>query len=248
MRALKDLYFEKTGPGSFAILDFPKLKTPLQFMRDQLIAGGDSKAAAAAAAAFDDKRKQDVKRFDTVQKHFMSHTRDMIKTSLSVLPASVPLSAALACFKVVLAVTTVPITSSRAAKDLAPDVTRAINTVVRYADLRDEIYLQVIKQLNDNPRHDLTRQAWRLLDLLLEFVPPSTNFENFLESFVRSMGADDTRLFRLYNILSKAGIGEEGGETAGAVGVGVGVGGGSGGVQYVSEKEVESKFRVIFKL
>lgn len=190
-----------------------------------------------------------MKNWDHVQSHFMSHTCDMIGTSLTILPASVPLSAALACFRVVLAVTTLPLSASRTAnKPLIADVTRAINTVIRYPDLRDEIYLQVIKQLNDNPKQSLTRQSWRMLDLLLEFVPPSSDFENFLESFVRTMGADDRRLFRLYTILSRYGSGSTGGVAEGAAGASEPGGGDGQKLQYVAENQVASAFRSIFKV
>jgi hypothetical protein len=244
------------GHGSFAILDFPKLKTPLQFMHDHKLglssnssssnnsAGGSAAHRGAGLAASPTRAgsARGMKDWDVVQTHFMSHTRDMIATSLSVLPATVPVQAALECFKVVLAVTTEPITpsQSQATSTTASiaDVTRLINAVLRHPDLRDEVYLQVIKQLNDNPRHDLTRQAWRLLDLLLEFVPPSYDFENFLESFVRCMGADDRRLFRLYTILSLDGSGTDKKLT----------GGNNVALQRVSEQQVGTAFRSIFKV
>jgi hypothetical protein len=257
LRALKDLYFERVGHGSFAILDFPKLKTPLQFMHDHKLglsssnisAGGSAadRVVGVAASPARAGSARGMKDWDVVQTHFMSHTREMIGTSLSVLPATVPVHAALASFKVVLAVTTEPISSSQSqvtrtnsTAALIADVTRLLNTVLRHADLRDEVYLQVIKQLNDNPRHDLTRQAWRLLDLLLEFVPPSYDFENFLESFVRCMGADDRRLFRLYTILSLNGSGTAGDKKL--------AGGDSVALQPVSEQQVGTAFRSIFKV
>ena len=187
-----------------------------------------------------------------MQSHFMSFTRAMIVTSLSILPTTVPVAEALACFRVVLDVTTAPISTGHAAKSVIASVARLVQTAVRRPDLRDEVYLQVIKQLNNNPKQSLTRQAWRLLDLLLEFVPPSTDFENFLESFVRSMGADDRRLFRLYNILS---VGS--GAAAGAAGAAGGASGGGDPAVAVaaaavlpvpSEQKVGSTFRAIFKV
>jgi len=228
---MKDLYFETQAHGSFAILDFPKLKTPLQYVHDHIVGCGGQPQSKHNKNREGTSSSNEITDFDEIQRHFMSHTTEMIGTSLSILPTSVPLNAALACFKVVLSVTTVPFSTAHAAKQLVPAVTRAINTVIRYPDLRDELYLQVIKQLNDNPRRDLTRQSWRLLDVLLEFVPPSTDFENFLESFVRSMGADDLRLFRLYNILSTRIIGSE-----------------TSAVEYATEAKVGQVFRRIFKV
>jgi hypothetical protein len=110
-------------------------------MHDQMLATSGSSSSSPTPPR--DRDPRSMLQWDSVQAHFMSHTHEMIRTSLSVLPASVPISAALACFEVVLALTTAPLNSSRAAKHLAGALTKVVNVALRYPDLRDEVYLQV---------------------------------------------------------------------------------------------------------
>jgi len=51
--------------------------------------------------------------------------------------------------------------------------------------LRDEIYLQIIKQLTDNPNMESARKGWDLMGLCLTTFPPGPDFENFLEVYLR---------------------------------------------------------------
>jgi hypothetical protein len=51
--------------------------------------------------------------------------------------------------------------------------------------LRDEIYMQIIKQIRDNPNPDSTAKGWKLMALALTTFPPGSDFENFLEVFLR---------------------------------------------------------------
>jgi hypothetical protein len=63
------------------------------------------------------------------------------------------------------------------------------NTVVRTAfttpQLRDECYLQVMKQLTSNPHPESVAHGWELMAILLTCVPPNVDFENYLEVFLR---------------------------------------------------------------
>lgn len=52
--------------------------------------------------------------------------------------------------------------------------------------LRDEIFLQLIKQLTSNPSNDSLVRGWKLLQICLECFPPNTDFENFFETWLRS--------------------------------------------------------------
>lgn len=52
--------------------------------------------------------------------------------------------------------------------------------------LRDEVYCQLIKQINANPNPDSANKAWQLMCLALETFPPPPEFENYLEMFIRS--------------------------------------------------------------
>jgi hypothetical protein len=52
--------------------------------------------------------------------------------------------------------------------------------------LRDEIFLQIIKQITDNDSIDCTIRLWKLLRACLRHFPPSDAFENYLEYFLHS--------------------------------------------------------------
>jgi len=51
--------------------------------------------------------------------------------------------------------------------------------------LRDEIYLQIIKQLTENPSPDSIAKGWKIMALCLTTFPPGADFENFLEVYLR---------------------------------------------------------------
>ncbi|CDO72777.1 hypothetical protein BN946_scf184994.g30 [Trametes cinnabarina] len=54
-----------------------------------------------------------------------------------------------------------------------------------HGELRDEIYCQVIKQLNGNPSKESTFKGWQLLCVLLVTFPPSKDFEAYLRSYIQ---------------------------------------------------------------
>jgi hypothetical protein len=53
-------------------------------------------------------------------------------------------------------------------------------------ELRDEVYCQIIKQLNDNPSPQSVTKGWNLMLICLHTFPPNGPFENFLEMYIRS--------------------------------------------------------------
>eukprot|EP01099_Mayorella_cantabrigiensis_P000475 TRINITY_DN1221_c0_g2_i3.p1 TRINITY_DN1221_c0_g2~~TRINITY_DN1221_c0_g2_i3.p1 ORF type:complete len:779 (+),score=191.17 TRINITY_DN1221_c0_g2_i3:2124-4460(+) len=54
--------------------------------------------------------------------------------------------------------------------------------------LRDEIYCQLVKQLSSNPTPSSLSQAWKLMKLALATFPPSEEFENYLEMWLKRAG------------------------------------------------------------
>jgi len=51
--------------------------------------------------------------------------------------------------------------------------------------LRDEIYIQLCKQVSDNPRRESLRRGWELLAICLGFFPPSETFQPYLLGFIQ---------------------------------------------------------------
>eukprot|EP00066_Takifugu_rubripes_P023634 XP_011612900.1 PREDICTED: unconventional myosin-VIIb-like [Takifugu rubripes] len=64
-----------------------------------------------------------------------------------------------------------------------------LHVIVGYAivrcDLRDEIYCQICKQLQDNNNRNSYFRGWILLSLCLGIFPPSERFLKYLQSFIR---------------------------------------------------------------
>ncbi len=52
------------------------------------------------------------------------------------------------------------------------------------AGLRDEIYIQIIKQLTANPRSESVAKGWQILCMCVATFAPSPDFENFLMHYI----------------------------------------------------------------
>ncbi|KAM3619073.1 uncharacterized protein V6R79_002572 [Siganus canaliculatus] len=65
-----------------------------------------------------------------------------------------------------------------------------LHIIVGYAivrrDLRDEIYCQICKQLQDNNNRNSYFRGWILLSLCLGIFPPTERFIKYLQSFIRN--------------------------------------------------------------
>ncbi len=55
-----------------------------------------------------------------------------------------------------------------------------------YAQIRDELYLQLVKQTTENPNHQSLLNGWELIAICLSFFPPSQKFFPFLTEYIYS--------------------------------------------------------------
>jgi hypothetical protein len=53
-----------------------------------------------------------------------------------------------------------------------------------YKPIRDEIYMQIIKQLSNNPRPESVAKGWQVMCMCVGTFPPSPEFENFLLHYI----------------------------------------------------------------
>ena len=53
-----------------------------------------------------------------------------------------------------------------------------------FKSIRDEIYLQIIKQLSNNPRPESVAKGWQVMCMCVGTFPPSPDFENFLLHYI----------------------------------------------------------------
>ena len=167
--------------------------------------GGDSRrlhggAAVLLAAEFGLKNYANVKpprlfakchgvRKPGLERNMLLHTRRPLHTCLTRMDDPRARRAALHLFKNVLGYC-----GDRPGTGMYPAMLarEILDTGTDMPELRDEIYVQIMKQLTDNPREPLSavasKRGWNLMALCLSTFPPSDQLENYLESFLRENG------------------------------------------------------------
>ncbi|KAI8347610.1 Rho GTPase activation protein [Choanephora cucurbitarum] len=60
-----------------------------------------------------------------------------------------------------------------------------LNCGIEKGQMRDEIYVQICRQLNKNPKIESTRKGWEILGVVSITFPPSKNLESYLFQFVK---------------------------------------------------------------
>lgn len=53
-------------------------------------------------------------------------------------------------------------------------------------DLKVEAYMQLMKQLTDNPSADSVAKGWTMMTFLLSCFPPTATIENYVAVFIKS--------------------------------------------------------------
>ena len=185
---MKDIYFQRHGYQDFALGNFPGLKTPLQFAKRDMFRDRNE----AAHKTWDDSRAN----LDSRRKGMLCFQADPIHTSLTHLPHSVPKTAAIHAFDVFSR-----FVSETPPANIEKELAHVLRNGVQQPALRDEMYVQIIKQCTRNPSTTSTIRCWNVMDMLLSCFPPTEDFENFLESFIRQRYNTESRLRKLHLIL-----------------------------------------------
>lgn len=68
----------------------------------------------------------------------------------------------------------------------AAEIQWIIERGIAQGGLRDEIYVQICRQLTDNPRPESVKKGWQILSVIVTCFPPSKNFESYFKNFLHS--------------------------------------------------------------
>eukprot|EP01136_Pigoraptor_vietnamica_P027805 Opistho-1_new@84545 len=78
-------------------------------------------------------------------------------------------------------------------KDLSTPAQLALSVLEKgllYPEIRDEIFVQLIKQTTNNKRIDSNCQGWILISLCVTMFPPSRNLESYLRNYIQQHYSD----------------------------------------------------------
>jgi myosin heavy subunit len=168
---LKDLMFKKMG-AMYDIKNFPKLLSPVEWADRKLLVW-DKEALAAS---------------------MRKHTVDPIHTSLLDLQNmdSKKDKTVTRMFKNIMG-----IMGDRQYSNHMTLLAEIISTAQKEPWIRDEIYMQLIKQLTGNNNIDSSNKGWSLLACFLQTFPPSSEFENYLEMWIRTNSKESMKYVSL---------------------------------------------------
>ncbi|OAJ43244.1 hypothetical protein BDEG_26617 [Batrachochytrium dendrobatidis JEL423] len=65
------------------------------------------------------------------------------------------------------------------------DIQELLEKGIRIGGLRDEICVQLCKQLTKNPSNESLKRGWQLMDIICSTFPPSKNLDNYLKNFIQ---------------------------------------------------------------
>jgi len=106
-------------------------------------------------------------------------SKDAIKAPLMVLNKELQKESP-KCFKLIQR-----IMGDRAPLGQSEDIQDLLEKGIMNGQLRDEIYVQLCKQLSQNPSPDSLLLGWQLMAVIVISFPPSKNFESYLIQFIR---------------------------------------------------------------
>ncbi|KAJ3272761.1 hypothetical protein HDV01_005289 [Terramyces sp. JEL0728] len=123
-------------------------------------------------------RKGLLRRKVPVQK-MLVYQKDSINAPLLQLAPSLSKDA-VKCFKLLQKI----LTSKGELIDSFPEIQALLEKGIRIGSLRDEIFVQMCKQLSQNPKPEQVKRGWQMMNVLTSTFPPSKNLENYLKQFI----------------------------------------------------------------
>ena len=157
---IKDDFYERSGP-MFTLDKFPQLRSPDDFANSKM---GFSKAKAER------------------REGFLRHQTKALPTSLSQLESKRDREEAVQMFKSVMGY--MGDVSLQFPLMLVAEIVEKATTCG--APLQTELYMQLMKQLSDNPNPESEQKGWQLMALALGCFPPDAMVEHFVEYFLRT--------------------------------------------------------------
>ncbi|KAJ3321192.1 hypothetical protein HDV06_004535 [Boothiomyces sp. JEL0866] len=87
---------------------------------------------------------------------------------------------AVKCFKLLQKI----LTAKGELIDSFAEIQALLEKGIRTGSLRDEIFVQMCKQLTQNPKPEQVKRGWQMMNVLTSTFPPSKNLENYLKQFI----------------------------------------------------------------
>ncbi|RIB02959.1 hypothetical protein C2G38_2255281 [Gigaspora rosea] len=109
--------------------------------------------------------------------------KDGLKQPLMVLNPNIQKDA-IKCFKTIQRIMGDRSKGRNGSSNILESIQWLLDCGILHGELRDEIYVQICKQLNDNPNKESIRKGWELLSVVTVTFPPSKNFEAYLLNFI----------------------------------------------------------------
>ncbi|KAG1467802.1 hypothetical protein G6F56_004205 [Rhizopus delemar] len=74
--------------------------------------------------------------------------------------------------------------------DLMQHIQTLLDCGISKGPMRDEIYVQICRQLNKNPKRESVQKGWQIMSVVAITFPPSKNLESYLIDFVKQYSID----------------------------------------------------------
>jgi len=164
----KDLMIFGNGDAgtTFDIHKFPKLKVPLSWAKEKWITWGKSDKIAANMLKF---------QWESIHAPLTTALDSAEKERKKAVSRQV--SAAFETIQKYM--------GQRNTSKMPQRITELIKDSLKNPEVRTEVYIAFIKQTTDNPEPEKIERAWELLSLCLSVFPPSSELEDYLESWLR---------------------------------------------------------------